>query len=328
MAWKPAKSATPAQQQRAVELLRTAWQLGLIVEEGGVQYHGAYHPNYPGQQPDLAAPDGMHRGVEVWVQDSGVSDTQPAVQAGPWKPDPKNRASEAERELVLAEFEKRGWPRDEANAMVSIESGWDPSARNVQGFSGLIGFGPWFVKRWGLTKPIWQMSAAEQAPLVGRYLDEATGGKRWRYPGDTYMTGAAPAYIGASDSTVVYARGTKAWEQNPGWRPPGGGDITAGSIRATLLRRLSKGGGGALPPPKDPSTIPAPPSPSDSPLPESQSLASFLSRLQAATEASGGYLTSTHPRIVSVIKEYQRSHGLRDDGRIGKNTLKAMKDGT
>lgn len=242
--WVASKAVTHQQQRRAVELLKT-WRKGLISLEDGVQYRGDYHPNYPGQLPDLAAPRGMHRGVEVWVPKDSPAAKSPAKNIPPWKPDPSKRAPMNERELVLAEFEKRGWPRDEANAMVSVESGWDPSARNVQGFSGLIGFAPWlgpgpssrFKNKWGLSKPIWEMSAAEQAPLIGRYLDEFVH-RRWRFPGDTYMTGAAPSFVGAPDSQVVYPKGTKAWEQNPGWRPADGGDITAGSIRAAVLRKM------------------------------------------------------------------------------------------
>lgn len=322
MTWRPANTATPSQAMRAKELLQSSladgsWADGkVLVEEGGVQFRAAYHPNSPGP--------GVHPGVEVWVQGSSTAKVETGLVA-PWRPNPANRASPEEREMVLAEFEKRGWPRDEADAMVSIESGWDPTARNKQGFSGLIGFGPWFVKRWGLPGPIWQMTAAQQAPLVGRYLDEATGGKRWRYPGDTYMTGAAPAFIGAPDSTVVYPKGGKAWEQNPGWRPPGGGDITAGSIRATLLRRLSKGGSGYQPPgPKVETADTEPPSAPDSL--QSQSLLEFLRTLQREAKSRDAYITSTSPAIVNAIRAFQRSRGLRDDGRIGPLTLGAMLD--
>lgn len=325
MGWRPAKSATPAQAERAKAILHETiaagtWREGVLAEEGAVQYRGAQHPNYGGQP-------GTHPGVEVWVQsDSASSSTSTsssssAITTTPWKPDPKNRASAAERELVLNEFEKRGWPRDEADAMVSIESGWDPTARNVQGFSGLIGFGPWFVKRWGLSRPIWQMSAADQAPLVGRYLDEATGGKRWRYPGDTYMTGAAPAFIGASDSTVVYPKGSKAWEQNRGWRPADDGDITAGSIRATLLRRMAKGGSSPTATPK-PSPLPPEPEP-DSPWPSSY----FWSRLLTEFQTNGGALVANQKNrsnVERVVRTYQHQHGLRVDGLLGAKTLERL----
>jgi len=326
MGWVPAKSATRAQQQRAVELLRSPeWKLGLISEEGGVQYHGAYHPNYPNQQPDLAAPAGMHRGVEVWVERDVIPTTGvTTAMTAPWKPDPSRTASAEERELVLAEFEKRGWPRDEASAMVSIESGWDATARNVQRFGGLIGFSPSIQKKWGVF-PVWEThpTAAQQAPLVGRYLDEAVS-KKWRYPGDTYMTGAAPSYVGAPDDTVVYPRGGKAWEQNPGWRPPDGGDITAGSIRATLLRKLKKGGAGS-PPPKvltpPPDTQPAPVlAPSSS---FSSSLEFWRWLLMALRAAPPGkrHLAALDAGVERVIREYQESKGLRVDGDIGPETL-------
>lgn len=321
MGWVPAKTATQAQTKRAVELLRSPdWKLGVISEESGVQFRGAYHPNYPNQAPDPAAPAGMHRGVEVWIERDVIPTTGvTTAMTAPWKPDPNRTASADERELVLAEFEKRGWPRDEANAMVGIESGWDATARNVQGFGGLIGFSPGLQKKWNV-HPVWEKlpTAALQAPYVGRYLDEVVS-KKWRYPGDTYMTGAAPSYVGAPDSTVVYAKGTKAWEQNPGWRPADQGDITAGSIRATLLRRLKKGGAGPAPSPKEkptPDTAPASSSFSSS----SEFWRSLLTALRAAPRGAK-HLLALDAGVRRVIHDYQRSTGLRVDGDIGPETL-------
>lgn len=323
MGWVPAKTATPAQQKRAVELLRSPeWKLGLISEESGVQFHGAYHPNYPNQQPDPAAPPGMHRGVEVWVEKDVIPTTGvTTAMTAPWKPDPSRTASAEERELVLAEFEKRGWPRDEASAMVSIESGWDATARNVQRFGGLIGFSPTLQKKWGVF-PVWEThpTAAQQAPLVGRYLDEVVS-KKWRYPGDTYMTGAAPSYVGAPDGTVVYPKGGKAWEQNPGWRPPDGGDITAGSIRATLLRKLKKGGAGPAPSPKAPSVpTDTAPVPSSSFSSSSEFWRSLLTALRAAPRGARR-LMAVDAGVRRVIRDYQVSTGLHVDGDIGPETL-------
>lgn len=319
MGWVPAKTATQAQTKRAQELLRSAWKLGLISEEGGVQYHGAFHPNYPNQPPDPAAPPGQHRGVEVWVEKDVIPTTGvTTAMTAPWTSDPQ--ASDQERELVLAEFEKRGWPRDEANAMVAIESTWRATARNVQKFGGLIGFSPTLQKKWNVF-PIWEKlpTAAQQAPYVGRYLDEVVT-KKWRVPGDTYMTGAAPSFVGASDSTVVYPKGSKAWEQNPGWRPPDDGDITAGSIRATLLRKLKKGGAGPAPSPKE---KPKPETESEPPLSFSSSSEFWRSLLTALRAAPRGArrLMALDGGVRKVVRDYQRSTGLHVDGDIGPETL-------
>lgn len=57
--WRPARRVTPAEVERAKALLAPGyWHTGLIAEESGVQYRGAWHPNRSGT--------GKHKGVEVW----------------------------------------------------------------------------------------------------------------------------------------------------------------------------------------------------------------------------------------------------------------------
>lgn len=303
MTWHPARSATQEQSERAMQLLKSSvadgsWAPGAVLaEENGVQYRANWHPNHNGP--------GQHQGVEVWLPQASET-----TMTAPWKPNPANRASAEERELVLAEFEKRGWPRDEANAMVSIESGWDPTARNSMNFGGLIGFAPWLQKKWGVY-PVWNLSAAQQAPLVGRYLDENVS-KKWRVPGDTYMTGAAPSFVGAPDDTVVYPKGSKAWAANKGWWPPDGGDITAGSIRATLLRRLAQGGAGPTPTPKEL------PGSGSSGLDFLELLHSAMAREHSYAHLEGG------PK--ALLARYQAEHGLGVDGILGPETLGTLID--
>lgn len=158
----------------------------------------------------------------------------------------------AEKEIVLAEGERRGWPRQELDACIAIESGWNPHAYNRQSNAGgLIGFMPQVLKRLGWTgtpEAFRAQSIAEQAPWVGKYFDQDLMRARpWKVPGDTYMALAAPAYTGAPDATIVYPRGSKAWEWNQGWVGPDG-EITAGSIRAVCLRKMRRlAGGGPVP---------------------------------------------------------------------------------
>lgn len=151
--------------------------------------------------------------------------------------------TEAERAIVLAEGERRGWPAAELDAAIAIESGWNPSAHHpVTRAGGLIGFMPFIMAKLGWTagpEAFWRLSAAEQAPFVGRYFDLVN--VRWSQPGDTYVALAAPKYVGSTDSTVVYPRGSKAWQLNPGWRDPLTGEITTGSIRRVLLRKMRRG---------------------------------------------------------------------------------------
>jgi hypothetical protein len=151
--------------------------------------------------------------------------------------------TEAERRIVLAEGVRRGWPAEELDAAIAIESGWNPAAHHpVTRAGGLIGFMPFIMAKLGWTagpEAFWRLSAAEQAPFVGRYFDLV--GVHWTQPGDTYVALAAPKYVGAPDGTEVYPRGSKAWQLNPGWRDPLTGLITAGSIRRVLLRKMRRG---------------------------------------------------------------------------------------
>jgi hypothetical protein len=151
------------------------------------------------------------------------------------------KASDAEHAEVLAMLASNtGWPAAELDSAIAIESAWDPASHNSIRAGGLIGFLRTELPHVGWNdgpEAFWQLSATQQAPYIVRFF--ANTKRAWKVPGDTYLAIAAPSYIGASDSTVVYPKGGKAWDQNPGWRPSDGGDITAGSIRATLLRRMA-----------------------------------------------------------------------------------------
>lgn len=328
MAWKPKKQVTTEEVAKAKSLLQPGvWKLGVLEETETLRYIGAMHPNASGV--------GEHPGVEVWTNVEGdqVGASSMNENFPPWKPDPARRASAEERELVLAEYEKRGFPRDEADATVQIESGWDPTARNVQGFSGLIQFSPSlgpgpggattpkFRNKWGLDKPIIEHTAGEQAPLIGRFLDENVAPRKWKQPGDTYLTGAAPSFVGAADHVVIYKQGSKAWEQNPAWRPPDGGDITAGSIRALLLRRLGKGW---TPP------VGAPKAPEEAGQnPEAgvfSSLSEFSRRLRSAllADARGRNYGKFGKRASETLRDYQRAHGVKADALLGPATFEAL----
>lgn len=133
-----------------------------------------------------------------------------------------------------------GLDPEKIKRIISPESGGDPSAVNAQsGATGLIQFLPEVAKGLGTTtEKIKAMSAAEQVPLVVKYLKDR-GITAESSPDDYYMAVAAPGFIGKPDSTVVYPKDSKAWEQNPAWRPKDGGDITVGDIK-----RYGGGGGG------------------------------------------------------------------------------------
>jgi hypothetical protein len=243
MTWRPArgKEITPARVERAKAWLRSPqWQLGILEtdESEGIQFRGAMHPN----RNDA----GKHRGVEVWVRigDDDVTPTEvPSPRPVVTDITPRARGKVAADEWVdvISEGARRGWPPAELDAAIMIESGWDPHISNRStNAGGLIGFMPFVLRDlgWkGSPESFRSQSARAQAPWIGRYYDSI--GKRWRVPGDTYVALAAPAFVGARDSTIAYKRGSKAWELNPGWRGPDG-EIRVGSIRQLLLRKVAR----------------------------------------------------------------------------------------
>lgn len=164
----------------------------------------------------------------------------------------RGNVSPEDRAVVVAALVERGWPGAEVSKVIQIESGWRTNARNpVSNASGLIQLMPaWFARhefRSDLptgserAAAFRQLDALGQLPWILTYFREV--GRPWRVPGDTYLAVAAPAHVGAPNEKLVFAVGSKAWQQNPAWREPEGGPITAGSIRRVLLRRL---GGGSV----------------------------------------------------------------------------------
>jgi transglycosylase-like protein with SLT domain len=168
----------------------------------------------------------------------------------------------SEKDSVLDAAEWHGWPRAELDAVISLESGWNPRARNpLSDASGLIQFMPATLKAVGWYKgaaAFRELSIPEQAPWIAKYL---SGLPKWRVPGDTYLAVFAPAHVGAPDTRILFKRGSKAWQQNPGLRGADG-EITAGSVRAMALRQMQRGGvpvpGGGRPEMPTPKEVPHP----------------------------------------------------------------------
>jgi hypothetical protein len=287
-----------------------AWHLGIIEETDSIQYRGAMHPNANGF--------GTHPGVEVWTN---VSSDQVGGKA---VAEDLGSTSAEEREAVLSAAEKSGYPRDEVDAAIQIESGWKPhnwyhGVAPEKAAGGLIGFMPFVLKALGWNDgaiAFRAQSSGEQAPWVGKYFAQAGIANRWRVPGDTYLALAASGHVGDADDSIIYAKGTKAWELNPGWRPADGGDITAGSIRALLLRRMGKGW-----------TAPALATPKavqrKAGLGSDLSLLDFVELFLSAIEkdAEGRNFPVWGANTDSVVKWYQTSRALSADGDVGKLTV-------
>jgi len=130
----------------------------------------------------------------------------------------------------LAEMEEKypGLSRTEIFRVIKGESAFNPQAVNPDsGASGLFQFIPKVAEELGTTvEEIRRMNRVQQLELYDRYLS------RWNYSGKVSLgtMQAAPAFANADPDTVVYKKGSKAWQQNPGWRPRDGGDITVASI--------------------------------------------------------------------------------------------------
>jgi len=121
-----------------------------------------------------------------------------------------------------------GLTKSELFRIIQGESAFNPQAQNKDSkAAGLFQFIPSTAAELGYTtEDILSMAPTEQLRVYDKYLE------RWGYQGGNALgiMQAAPAYANAAPDEVIYAKGTKAWEQNPGWRPAGGGDITVSSI--------------------------------------------------------------------------------------------------
>jgi hypothetical protein len=174
----------------------------------------------------------------------------------PQKPTASSDPEDFEDDLMLYASEA-GLDPDAIRPLVRRESGGDPKAVNKDsGATGIIQFlNDDIAGSVGTSlEALKGMSAQEQLPYAIEYF-KTRGINESSTPDDYAMAVAAPGYMGRSDDTVIeeYKKGSDAWTQNPGWRPPGGGDITVGSIKA-YYRKGRKGGGeskaAGLPEPK------------------------------------------------------------------------------
>ena len=166
------------------------------------------------------------------------------------KTDPKTREAIV-RELSIG----FGFPAQEIDAVIRLESGWHWDAVNPDTKAeGLIQIMPFNFRRWGVRPGTIKGSRPKvQLAYIARYFRGVNAD--WKQPGDTYLAVAAPAAMGKPDSHVVYPVGSDAWGLNKGWREGKEGPITAGSIRQLLLRRMNaspKDFGLGLQPPREP----------------------------------------------------------------------------
>ena len=117
--------------------------------------------------------------------------------------------------------------------VIGGESGFNFAAVNANsGATGAFQFIPSTAASLGYTTAqIQAMNPAEQLAVYDQYLASN------KYPGGSLgIMQAAPGYANRSGNTIVYAQGSAAWDQNPGWRGPGG-LITVDSINAYYAKQ-------------------------------------------------------------------------------------------
>ncbi len=188
----------------------------------------------------LRMPPEVREEYELYRHDAGDDEAEADVIGGPRSAE---LAGSGDPEGVVGggafddELEAQAMESDldpaKIRRVMGPESGGSASARNPEsGATGLIQFLPSVARGLGTTTDeLAGMSSSEQLPYVMKYLSDR--GVTSDSPQSDYVLAvAAPAFIGRPAHAVVYRKGTKAWEQNPGWRPADGGDITVGSIQA------------------------------------------------------------------------------------------------
>jgi len=153
------------------------------------------------------------------------------------------RATASELEELERIAAACGFDADELATIISVESGWKPDAHNSIRAGGLIGFLPSTLARLGWTgtpEEFWRLSIADQLPFVERFYAPWCG--RIHRGGDLYVATFWPTAVGTADDTIIAAPGGPhelVWTQNPGLRGQDG-TITAGSVRAVVLRAMAR----------------------------------------------------------------------------------------
>lgn len=151
-------------------------------------------------------------------------------------------------------------PIDSLVTIMSLESGFDPQARNAStGATGVIQFIPSTARMLGTTvDDLFQMSFQQQLPYVAKfYENNRCTGPGFEDPGELYVCTFCPAIKGKPEDFVVGEEGVTdvvspcatsasmdtVYRQNRGLDVDGDGVLTAGNVRDKARRRLSEATG-------------------------------------------------------------------------------------
>jgi hypothetical protein len=153
---------------------------------------------------------------------------------------------------------------DGLSAVMSLESGYDPAAVNLdclnrlkrpssQCATGLIQFMPDTARRLGTTvDALRRMGDAEQLEYVEKFFRPFAG--RLQTPGDFYIATFMPAHVGKDPGFVLFEEGESGYAQNSGLDRDRDGRITIGDVTAAIEARYAQGR--ARPPLEVDETIP------------------------------------------------------------------------
>ena len=141
---------------------------------------------------------------------------------------PESLKNDPEFQSKLNEMKEKypGLTDDKIYQVIKGESGFNSTAVNrSSGATGFFQFIPSTARELGYTTgEIQAMTPAQQLGVYDKYLASSN------YRGGSLgIVQAAPAYANRPPNFEVYAPGTKAYAQNPGWRGPDG-RITVSSI--------------------------------------------------------------------------------------------------
>ena len=158
---------------------------------------------------------------------SAVNAATALVKAGTYESKEELEADVSFQDKLKSMMDKfPGLTKDELYRVIQGESNFNTSALNSDsGATGLFQFIPGTAEFLGYTTgEIQNMNATGQLGVYDEYLT------KFDYRGgDLGIMQAAPAYANKPKDYEVYAYGTKAWEQNKGWRDASG-KITVASI--------------------------------------------------------------------------------------------------
>jgi hypothetical protein len=187
-------------------------------------------------------------------------------------------------------------------ACMYFESRLDPAARNpVSGATGLIQFMPSTARGLGTTTDeLAAMTAEAQLNFVGAYFAPFKG--RIKTFADCYAAILWPAAVGSPDGEVIFAGGSKAYEQNAALDVGRKGYVTKADAASFPLARLAEG----LQPGNvfdDGQNIPSPTTPPRPTIERTQPMGAALALLPLLAQFIPQILTMIKPGSASTARD-------------------------